>query len=67
MTGNVGPTDRTLRVVAAMVIAIVLLSGAVDGAGAMVLAAAAVFLLLTSVLGYCLVYALLRIRTEKRK
>jgi preprotein translocase subunit SecD len=67
MNGNVGPADRAVRVVIAMLIAVVLLSGSVEGFVAIALAAGALILLLTSVLGYCLVYALLNIRTEKRK
>ncbi|UCG38349.1 MAG: DUF2892 domain-containing protein [bacterium] len=65
MKHNMGRVDRTLRALAAVVLAYLVLSGSVGGALAVVLGVLAVMLLGTSLLGYCPPYALLGISTCK--
>jgi hypothetical protein len=67
MTRNMGATDRKIRVVTAMLIGVLLLTDAVDGAAALVLEIVAVTFLMTSVLGVCLAYVPLRITTVEKE
>jgi hypothetical protein len=62
-----GATDRKIRVVTAMLIGVLLLTDAVDGAAALVLEIVAVTFLMTSVLGVCLAYVPLRITTVEKE
>jgi hypothetical protein len=66
MSGNMGSTDRTVRVVAAMCIGVLLLTGILEGVPAIVLGMLAVMLLLSSVIGFCLIYLPLKISTARR-
>lgn len=63
---NEGAADRALRTLAAVVLLIGYLAGAVHGWLAMVVLVAALVLALTAVVGVCPLYALLGIDTTGR-
>lgn len=63
---NVGKTDSIIRILIAVVIAILLFTGQVNGALAIVLGVLGIVLLLTGFLSFCLVYALFGISTCKK-
>ncbi len=67
MKKNMGRTDRTIRLLAALAIAILLLAGGVKGTLAVVLIAIAVILVLTTLLGFCPAYVPLKVSTTKGK
>ena len=63
MKQNVGTVDRLIRGVLAAVIAVLYFTNAITGVWATVLLVIAAFLLLTAIVGYCLLYRLLGIHT----
>lgn len=63
MLKNVGNTDRIIRSVAAVVMLLMILTGAVDGVAAIVLGVVAVVLLVTSALSSCPIYWALKLST----
>ena len=65
MTKNMGMTDRTLRVLAAGVIAVLYFAGAITGPLATVLGVLAVVLLVTSAIGWCPLYTPFGFSTRK--
>lgn len=65
MTKNMGTTDRTLRVLAAGVIAVLYFAGAITGPLAVVLGVLAVVLLVTSAIGWCPLYTPFGLSTRK--
>lgn len=56
MTKNMGTADRVVRTLAAISIGVLILTGRIDGALAIVLGAFAVIFLLTSLFGWCPLY-----------
>ena len=62
---NMGRWDRTLRLVAAAVFAVLLIAGVVKGTAAVVLAILAAVLVITTFVGFCPVYAPLGISTKE--
>ncbi len=64
MNKNVGTIDRVLRVVFAVVVAVLLLTGTVTGTLAVVLGALAAVFLLTGAVSFCPLYALLHLHTR---
>ena len=62
---NLGDVDRTIRMLIGTAIAVPFLGRTVTATPGIVLIAISVFLLTTSLLGWCPVYALLRISTTK--
>ncbi len=66
MTKNMGTTDRAVRVVVAIVIAGLYLTGTISGVTATVLAIIAVVLFLTSLAGTCPAYMPFHISTRKK-
>jgi hypothetical protein len=67
MKANMGGLDRGLRIVIAIIIAGLLLTGTVTGTWAIILGIVAVLFLLTSFVSFCPVYALFGMSTRKVK
>ncbi|RMF34108.1 MAG: DUF2892 domain-containing protein [Chlorobiota bacterium] len=67
MKANMGGLDRGLRIVIAIIIAGLLLTGTVTGTWAIILGIVAVLFLLTSFMSFCPVYALFGMSTRKVK
>jgi len=67
MKKNMGNVDRIIRILIAAVIAYLSYSGTITGTLNLILVILAVFLLLTSLFGFCPLYALLKISTNKSK
>ena len=65
MKKNKGSIDRTIRILAAFVIAILLLKGQIEGIVAIVVGALAVVFLATSLVGTCPLYLPFKISTRK--
>ena len=63
MKRNVGTMDRTLRILAAIVVAALLLTSQLSGAIAIFLGIVAVLLLATSAIGFCPAYLPFKIST----
>ncbi len=66
MTRNMGLADRVLRVLVAILIAILYISGAIGGWVALVLGVIAVVFVVTSAMGFCPGYLPFKINTGKR-
>jgi hypothetical protein len=66
MKKNLGTTDRVLRTLAALVIGYLLYNGTLTGTLEVILGIVAIALLLTSMISFCPVYALLKISTKKK-
>ena len=62
---NLGTFDRVLRIVLALVLALLLVTGTLSGTFGWVLGIAAIVLLVTGVISFCPLYALLRLSTRK--
>jgi hypothetical protein len=67
MTKNMGNADRLIRILAAIVIAILYFTGTVTGTISIVLLIVGGIFLLTSVVGLCPLYSLLGINTCPKK
>jgi len=67
MKVNMGGLDRGLRIVLAVVVALLIGTGTLSGTWAIVLGIVAVVFLVTSLIGMCPLYALLGISTCKVK
>jgi len=67
MKVNMGGLDRGLRIVLAIVVALLIGTGTLSGTWAIVLGIVAVVFLVTSLIGMCPLYALLGISTCKVK
>ncbi|MGC4057025.1 MAG: DUF2892 domain-containing protein [Chitinophagaceae bacterium] len=67
MKQNVGPSDKLIRILAAIVIGALYLSGQINGAVAIVLAIVAIVFLLTSLIGFCPLYLPFGISTRKKQ
>ena len=66
MTKNLGTVDRIIRFVAAVVIGILYFTGVISGTLAIVLGVLAVILLVTSIIGFCPLYAPFKLSTIKK-
>jgi hypothetical protein len=64
MDRNVGPEDRVVRVVVALGLAVVIYVAGLDGIGAIVAGIVAVYLLITGLLGRCVLYKLIGVDTS---
>ena len=64
MEKNLGPKDRIVRVVFAILLAVLLYVGVIEATGAIVAGAVAVYLLITAAIGACLVYKLAGVDTS---
>ncbi|MFZ1081132.1 MAG: DUF2892 domain-containing protein [Candidatus Kryptoniota bacterium] len=67
MKKNVGPIDKLVRVLVAVVIAILYFTNQITGTAAIILGAFAVIFLLTSAIGVCPLYLPLKLSTIKKK
>jgi len=67
MKTNMGRWDRTLRLVAAAVFAVLLIAGIVKGTAAVILAILAAIFVITTFVGFCPVYAPFGISTKESK
>lgn len=65
MKSNMSGLDRVLRVFFGIVLFVLYFTGVISGTLGIVLLAVGVLLLLTGLLGFCPLYALLKIRTNK--
>ena len=64
MDRNVGPEDRVVRIVVALGLAVVIYVVGLDGIGAILAGVLAAYLLITGVLGRCVVYKLIGVDTS---
>jgi hypothetical protein len=67
MTKNIGTLDRILRFIISGVIAILLLTGILKGLVAIILGIFGFIFLLTGIIGWCGLYAILGISTIEKK
>jgi len=67
MKANMGTTDRTIRLIIAVIIAALYFGGQISGTVAIVLVIVAVAFLVTSLIGWCPVYLPFGISTRKQK
>lgn len=65
MKVNMHNIDRLIRAVAALAIILAYMAGVLTGSISLVLLIVAVVFLATAIIGYCPLYTLLRIRTNK--
>ncbi len=65
MKQNMGTIDRVIRVILAILVLVLYLTGNILGTAAIILGIFAVFFVLTSLVGYCPLYVLLKISTKK--
>lgn len=65
MKKNMSTFDRVARVIAAIVFALLIYSGAVEGTLAIVMGIVAALLLLTGFVSFCPLYSLLKFSTRK--
>lgn len=63
MTKNMGKTDKTIRIIAAIVIAILILTGVLTGTWAWILGILAAVFVATSAISFCPLYTLFGIST----
>lgn len=65
MKKNMGRLDRTIRLLVALVIAVLLVAGVFRGTAAIVLIIIAAILVLTTLIGFCPAYVPLKASTKK--
>jgi hypothetical protein len=65
MKANVGNTDRVIRVILAVLLIVLGLAGVLSGTLAIVGYILSVVLLVTAAIGFCPLYALLKLNTSK--
>ncbi len=63
MARNVGPEDRVVRIVVALVLCVLVYMGTIPGIAGIVAGVVAAFLLLTGLLARCIVYRLIGVDT----
>jgi hypothetical protein len=63
MKKNVGIYDTIIRIIFAIVVAILFFTNAINGVWAIVLGILAIVLLVTGLLGFCPLYAIIGVRT----
>lgn len=66
MKKNVGPADRVIRILLAVIFAALLFAGAVEGTFGVVLGILAALLVLTSMVSFCPLYAPFGISTRQK-
>lgn len=67
MKGNMGPLDRILRIIIALVIGVLYFTKIVTGTIGTILLVIALIFLLTSIVGYCPLYSIIGVSTKKSK
>lgn len=66
MTKNMGSTDRAIRILAAVAVAVLYLTHVISGPVAVILGIVAAVLVITSFIGVCPAYIPLKISTLKK-
>ncbi len=66
MKKNMGTIDRVIRIVLAIVVAILYMNGSITGTAAIILGIMAVVFILTSLIGFCPLYLPFKISTIKK-
>lgn len=67
MKKNMGGADRVIRLILAIVVLLLYLTGNISGTLAIILGILAVIFFLTSLVGFCPLYVLFNISTTKKK
>ena len=67
MKQNMGTIDRVVRIVLAVVVAILCFTGQITGTAATVLGIFAIIFLITSTVGFCPLYVPFKISTKKKE
>ncbi len=67
MKRNMGPADRTIRIVVAIVLGYLILNSALGGFWAVIAGIFAVVFLVTSIVGFCPLYVPLKISTMMKQ
>ncbi len=62
---NVGKTDRIIRFLVAILVAVLYFTGTISGTVAIILGVVAIIFLLTSFTGFCPLYLPLKLNTRK--
>ena len=65
MTKNLGSIDRGLRLTLAAIVVILYLTGAISGVAAIILGVLAAIFVVTSLVGFCPLYAPFKLSTRK--
>ena len=65
MKSNMGPKDKLIRIVAAVVIAALYFTDQITGTAALILGLLGIVFVLTSALGFCPLYAPFKFSTKK--
>ena len=66
MKKNMGRIDRVIRIVLAIVVAILYMNGSITGTAAIILGILAVVFIITSLIGFCPLYVPFKISTIKK-
>jgi hypothetical protein len=66
MKKNMGSLDKGIRILLAVIIAILYFTNQITGAAAIVLGIFAIIFLLTSLIGFCPLYAPFKLSTQKK-
>jgi hypothetical protein len=66
MKKNMGTIDRIIRVVLAIVVVILYMTGSITGVAAIILGILALVFIITSLIGFCPLYVPLKISTIKK-
>lgn len=66
MTKNMGTVDRIIRFIFAVAVAVLYLTGVISGTLAIILGILAAVLLVTSIVGFCPLYAPFKLSTVKK-
>ncbi len=67
MKTNMGPQDKTIRIIIAVIIAVLFFTKVISGTLAIVLLVVAGIFVLTSLIGFCPLYSILGVNTCKKK
>ncbi len=67
MTVNMGKTDRIIRILVAIVIAVLYFTDQISGTAAIVLGIIALIFILTSAIGFCPLYVPFKFSTKGKK
>ena len=65
MKKNIGRLDRTIRLVVALVFVLLVIAGVIKGTAAIVLVILAAIFVLTTLMGFCVLYVPLGVSTKK--
>ena len=66
MKKNMGTIDRVIRILLAVVVIILYLTGSITGVAAIILGILALAFIITGLIGFCPLYVLLKISTIKK-